>query len=116
MKIEKWSGPDEQFCRIGKNKWRCARLFELIKSLPILDVPIDYININEVYDEMTIRQLIMHMKTVNDADLSFPIILDEDGDLMDGRHRIMKALLTGAKTIKAVRFEDNPSPCKIHED
>jgi hypothetical protein len=44
--------------------------------------------------------MVTHMKAVNDADLEKPIILDEDGELMDGRHRMMKAMLTGAETIK----------------
>jgi hypothetical protein len=35
------------------------------------------------------------------ADLNYPIILDETGDLIDGTHRIRKALTIGAKTIKA---------------
>ena len=56
---------------------------------------------------------VMHMKAVNDADLKRPIILDEDGELMDGRHRLMKAMLLGKKTIKAVRFDENPSPCQV---
>jgi len=44
-----------------------------------------------------------------------PIILDEDGELMDGRHRIMKALLIGLETVKAVRFDQNPPPCRVME-
>lgn len=57
----------------------------------------------------------MHMAAINAADLSYPIILDEDGEIMDGRHRIMKAMLAGEKTIKAVRFDENPSPCKCDD-
>jgi len=56
------------------------------------------------------------MKAVNDADLTFPIILDEDGDIMDGRHRVMKAMLLGEESILAVRFDKNPSPCKIDDE
>lgn len=55
----------------------------------------------------------MHMKAVNEADMAYPIILDEDGDLMDGRHRLMHAMLNEHKTIKAVRFDKNPEPCSI---
>jgi hypothetical protein len=59
--------------------------------------------------------MVMHMRAVNDADLDKPIILDEDGELMDGRHRLMKAMLIGNETIKAVRFDENPSPCKVQD-
>jgi len=64
---------------------------------------------------LTLREMVMHMKAVNDADMECPIILDEDGDIMDGRHRIMKAILLGLPTIKAVRFEDNPNPCRVKD-
>ena len=49
------------------------------------------------------------------ADLSRPIILDEDGELMDGRHRLMKAMLLGEESVLAVRFDENPSPCRVSE-
>jgi len=35
---------------------------------------------------------------------------------MDGRHRLMKAMLLGHETIKAVRFDENPSPCDVEND
>jgi len=57
--------------------------------------------------------MVMHMRAVSNADLNYPIILDEDGEILDGRHRIMKALFLGKETIKAVRFEENPRPCSI---
>lgn len=53
----------------------------------------------------------MHMHAVEAADLSCPIILDEDGEIMDGRHRVMKALYLEQPTIRAVRFDVNPTPC-----
>ena len=90
-------------------------MFELSKNLPVVDIPIDYLNINCVYEKLNIREIVMHIKAVNDADLSKPVILDEDGELMDGRHRIMKAILLGNQTIKAVRFQENPSPCRIDD-
>jgi ParB-like chromosome segregation protein Spo0J len=60
--------------------------------------------------------MVMHMHAVKNADLKYPIILDEDGEIMDGRHRIMKALYLGVESIKAVRFDANPSPCEITKD
>jgi hypothetical protein len=57
--------------------------------------------------------MVMHINAVLSADLKFPIILDEDGEIMDGRHRLMKAMLNGDETIRVVRFDENPSPCRI---
>ena len=44
------------------------------------------------------------------ADLSFPIILSSDGRVMDGMHRVAKAVLLARSTIKAVQFRDDPEP------
>ena len=45
---------------------------------------------------------------INEADLSFPIILAANGEVMDGRHRIAKAALEGRPTIGAVQFDTDP--------
>ena len=76
-----------------------------------MEIPLNHLNVYNKYEDLTLRQMVMHMKATQDADLDCPIILDEDGEIMDGRHRIMKALLIGAETIKAVRFDENPKPC-----
>ena len=112
MKITPWISPDEQMCTLGRHSWSVPRLFELARSLPVMDVPLQHLCCYYTYENLTLREMVMHMKAVNDADLDFPIILDEDGELMDGRHRLMKAMLNGRKTIKVVRFEENPLPCK----
>lgn len=116
MKIKPWCSPESQKVILGDHRWSAARLFELSKSLPVMDIPIDHLNIFYTYKNLTLREMVMHMQAVNDADLKFPIILDEDGELMDGRHRIMRALITGKKTIKAVRFNENPAPCEVVDD
>jgi hypothetical protein len=90
-------------------------LFELSRDLPVMVIPLDHLNVYHNYEKLTLREMVMHIKAVNNADLSKPIILDEDGEIMDGRHRIMKAMLTGEETVKAVRFDENPSPCKVAE-
>jgi hypothetical protein len=101
--------------KIGRHSWRVARLFELARALPVMDVPLDHLYLYSVYEKLTLREMVMHMKAVNAADLDFPIILDEDGEIMDGRHRLMKAMLTGAESVKAVRFEENPEPDRIDD-
>ena len=113
MKIKPFCNAKEQMAQLGSHSWSVARLFELAKDLPIMYVPLNHLDLSKQYDKLRIRDMVMHMKTVNDADLNYPIILDEDGEIMDGRHRIMKALLTGAETIKAVRFDENPTPCRV---
>lgn len=115
MKIKKWRPPQDQMCNLGRHSWSVARLFEMARELPVMEVPLDHLNLYYTYEKLTLREMVMHMQAVNDADLSFPIILDEDGELLDGRHRLMKAMLTGASTIKVVRFDENPSPCRVSD-
>lgn len=115
MKIKDWIEPKHQMASIGRHSWSVPRLFELARDLPVMDIPLDHLNVWHKYDGITLREMVMHMNAVNDADLSKPIILDEDGELMDGRHRVMKAMLTGKKTIKAVRFDENQQPCQVKE-
>lgn len=113
MKVKEWLTPKDQMCTLGRHSWSVPRLFELSRSLPVMDVPLDHMSLYYTYEKLTLREMVMHMNAVNNADLDKPIILDEDGELMDGRHRLMKAMLVGVKTIKAVRFDENPSPCRV---
>lgn len=115
MQIDSFVSWEKQHARLGRHEWSVARLVTLAKDLPVMEIPLEHLNIYYKYETLTLREMVGHMKSVNNADLSKPIILDEDGEVMDGRHRIMKALLTGEKTIKAVRFEQNPSPCKYSD-
>jgi len=115
MKIPEHPAYEIQVCRSGRNEYSVARLVALSAKLPVMDVPLDHMSVYTRYENLTLRDLVMHMKTALDADLAYPIILDEDGDILDGRHRVMKAILQGEKTIKAVRFDENPSPCRANE-
>ena len=107
---------DIQYGRIYNHSWSVSRLFELAKDLPVMEIPLKHLTVYDYYDKLTLRQMVMHCKAIINADLSHPIILDEDGEIMDGRHRIMRALLEEKETIKAVRFDINPKPCKILEE
>lgn len=115
MKIKDWHSPHDQMCTLGRHTWSVPRLFELARALPVMDVPLNHLSLFYKYTELTLREMVTHMKAVNDADLNVPIIMDEDGEIMDGRHRLMKAMLVGAETIKAVRFDENPSPCQVKD-
>lgn len=113
MLIEKWDGPkDGQMSQLGKNHWSVERLIDLSKDFKVMRIPLDHLNVYHNYEGVTLRQMATYIRAVNDADLSFPIILDEDGEIMDGRHRIVKCLVEGVKIIKAVRFDRNPEPCR----
>ena len=67
----------------------------------------------------TVRKVVEHARLISEVDFSHPIILGPDGRVMDGMHRIARALLEGRPDISAVRFRALPEPdyrrCWPHE-
>lgn len=116
IKIEPFVSYQEQYSQLGRHEWAVTRLIELSRDLPVMEIPLVHLNIYKVYDRLTIREMVMHMRAVLSADLAYPIILDEDGDIMDGRHRVMRAIIDGCESIRAVRFETNPRPCRVLDE
>ena len=97
--------------------WDVDRLVELTKNLEPIDVPLAEIReLDETFwfdvegDSPTCRRVALHAKLMNETDLSHPIILSQGGRVMDGMHRICKALIEGHETIRAVRFDVDPEP------
>lgn len=91
--------------RFGKGEWRISDLREVVKNEPVFEIPLAFIDVGNMTFEADggLIGFARHMKHVMEADLSYPIIVDEWGQPIDGRHRIAKALLEGHTTIKAVR-------------
>ena len=61
----------------------------------------------------TWNELIAHVRLIEAADLAYPIILASDGTVMDGMHRIVKAMLAGHDDIVAVQFDQDPAPDSV---
>jgi len=101
----------------GLLAWDVERLVAPSRDLSQFRLTIDSIGeIDEVYwfddDEQTptCRRVIEHARLIHEADLSYPIILSADGRVMDGMHRVGKALLEGRLEIEAVKFDEDPEP------
>ena len=97
----------------GVDAWNVARLIELSRDLPVKRIALDSVpQIDTVYwtEPFTVRQFALHVRLVQEVDPSFPIILASDGRVMDGMHRIVRALLQGEATIPAVQFAVTPEP------
>jgi hypothetical protein len=50
------------------------------------------------------------MLLIQEVDLSYPIILCSEGRVMDGMHRVAKALYERKEKIIAVQFRETPEP------
>ena len=104
---------DEQYFRDGGKYWRVSRLIALTEGLPVMDIAVEHLNVSYLLPKFRgAIHFVEYLKEIKVADLSYPVILDEDGYVMDGRHRILRALIEEKKTIKAVRFAKTPKPCQ----
>lgn len=101
--------------------WDVHSLVALSEKLNVKEILItDIQELNEAYwfpdTHPTTQQMIEHMQLVNAADLSYPIILCAEGRVMDGMHRIAKAILGHQTHIQAVQYEHTPKPDFINVD
>ena len=91
------------------------RLIRLSGDFPRRSIPLHQIReLDEPWfgedEPPTWKSLVDHMRLVEQADLSFPIILSAGGAVMDGMHRVARAVLLGHPEINAVQFEIDPEP------
>lgn len=96
--------------------WDVDRLIELTRRLPVERLAVGEVrDLDSVYwfDEAhppTVRAVVEHTRLVRDVDMSHPIIVGPDGRVMDGMHRVARALLEGRDTVEAVRLREIPEP------
>jgi len=102
---------------LGLLAWDIRRLVELSRDLPIQHVSLaDIAELDETHwyshegDSPTCRSLLQHMQLIDEVDLGHPIILDQDGRVMDGMHRVCKAVRQSKSKLPAVQFVINPDP------
>ncbi len=101
----------------GFDAWDVDHLIGLSANLPVEEVPLTSIReLDTVHwfgadgSPSTVRILVRHMELVNEADLSYPVILGTEGQVMDGMHRVARCLLEGRPSVAAVQFVEQPEP------
>jgi hypothetical protein len=99
----------------GFSAWDVDRLIQLTAKGSRRRIPLS--NIRELDEPWfgpneppTWTALVEHIKLIDAADLGYPIILAADGTVMDGMHRVAKALRAGQIDIEAVQFSEDPPP------
>lgn len=112
--------------RTGIDAWRVERLIELSKDLSIQEIdPHEVAELRENHWYLhqssvpSPHSIMEHVRLIRDCDLTCPVILDSNGRVMDGMHRICKAVLEGRSKIPAVQFAQDPEAdfedCDPHE-
>ena len=97
----------------GLRAWDIDRLVALASHIEPHLVPVASVReLDEPYwgESVTCRHVAEHARLINEADLDYPVILSSDGRIMDGMHRVLKALMQGESHIRAVRFLTDPEP------
>lgn len=101
--------------------WDIHRLVELTRNFPVRKVPLSLIGeLDECFwfgdEPATCRAIALHSKLIQETDLAYPIIMSAGGRVMDGMHRVCKALIGGLPTVDAVQFSIDPEPDHIDAD
>ena len=103
--------------------WDVERLWRLSRELEVFEVSIDHLaefDSEEPWhglgaDRPTCRSVAIHAKQIQNADLTFPILLSSDNHVLDGMHRVAKAWMLGLETVSAVRFREPVDPGLVLE-
>ena len=97
--------------------WEVSVLWEAAKGLT--PEPVDLATLDEATDpnqwvchwrDPTHPWMVPELARIEAADLSYPVLFHPAGWLMDGMHRVAKALMSGRTTVMAVRFTPDTLP------
>lgn len=100
-----------QFYRKAGKIWKVEDLWKVTETLPLRYVEVQkYINQDVYWNIGTFRDYAEEFKYVLKADYSYPIIIGEDDEIIDGAHRIVHAYLDGVETLKAVVLSEKDFP------
>lgn len=101
----------------GLNAWDVDNLIALGASLPVEEVTVESISevdttywFGDQFPPPTVRNIVEHVQLIQDLDPDCPTILGPNGRVLDGMHRIARAMLEGRAVIRAVRIEVLPPP------
>ena len=116
-----------QYCDLPKTKtynkprrWLVSDLWKMSETMQIEKESIEKLwdRYSKVfcwtlYGEKVDNEFFLHhMERILNADLSYPIILSEEGYIMDGVHRLLKCKLLKKDTILCVKFKKDPPSIK----
>lgn len=99
--------------KAGNKKWNVKTLIKAVRDQGCdeFDLPLAGIDLLRMPWEISdASDLIYHFNRVMKADFEHPIILSWDGFICDGWHRVVRAIVEGKTSIRAVRLNDYIQP------
>ncbi len=101
----------------GLLAWDVDNLIRLTADLNVIELPLNQIQeLDEPYwyeserDSPTCKSIAGHIRLIQSADLTSPIIICPKGRVMDGMHRVVKAFLEDRPFVLAYRLATLPEP------
>jgi len=112
VSINEMSFEDSTYIK-GDYVWKAKTLYDAAKlqDLEPFEIPLAALDLENLYFGVnSTTSFIFQCSRVRNCDISIPIILDSDGAIADGYHRICRSVLDGHRTIKAYRLKTMPTP------
>lgn len=103
---------EESVRGLGDREWKITDLQKAVEGCEVFEVPLAFLDLaaHKFDTEGGLIDFAIRMRHVNECSLDYPVIFDQWGRIIDGRHRIVKALIEGHPTIKAVKVPDGTQP------
>ena len=83
-------------------------LIKLSENLPVEKFDLTLVSFDDtefiIWRLNNVRDIVAHYIRIKSADLSKPILVRSDGVVIDGRHRIIKALAKGIKWLPSKKL------------
>lgn len=101
----------------GKSVWKTEDLWEAAKGMPVESLPVSLF-VGQLEgtcwtqgdEDVTPNWVLCHTRRILDADMDYPIIVDKGGIILDGVHRLCKAVIEGREFIPVQRLVLLPVP------
>ena len=118
IKIKKTQFSESEYQRRGLS-WSAPKLYEYVKEQEYEQFSLDLRSVDigiNVWDIKTVKDFIFDYNRVVNCDSSIPILLDDEGFICDGWHRLVKAITLGNTHIQAIRIEEMPQNDGTYEN
>lgn len=94
--------------------WKILHLKAIIKelNLPVRTAPLDSVPLNDAITCNDMFEFAQHMRHCLDCDSEEPVIMNYDGTIIDGRHRIIKRILNEEATFSYYKIPYHVRPYK----
>ena len=107
-----------------KKYWKVEDLWEVAEGLPIEYIPLQLLTdqLEGTYwtqgeeEDVTPQWVLGHTRRILKADLNYPILVNSENTIVDGIHRLCRAVLDGRDDIAVQRIEELPPPLFKVED